>query len=214
VVNVPLFIPKDPKGDSLKILPGSAVVGGQLLDNGRRMVYFEGNKYNAQDGKRFVVRCLLAYGRMAQRYPTVAKAAMASDDLVQVGEFDPVRSAVSVHKSAELATWLGMESLPLGETIYRNPLIVRDIEHFRQLADTELPGEFYIALGAIAQGTGVVSEKAVRWVDDRFWIRNNTDDIEQQLTPDVVESTAIGNAIRQHAFFFVIPNVPRGTGWY
>lgn len=171
-MNAPIFIPKHP-ASLVKILPGSAIVGGQLLDNDvRRMVYFEGNKYNDLSLKRFVVRCLHAHGRMAKKYPTVAKMSLLIEDLVQVGEYDPIRCAVSVHKPADLAKWIGTDLvIPNDQLIYQNPLVVRDLDYLKALADTESPGDFKMALNH-----GIVSSKRIQWDTDHFYVHNEIDD--------------------------------------
>ena len=115
-MNVPLFVPKDPTSSS--IIRGSAIVGGPLLDNGRLVIYFEGNKFNAQEGKRFVVRCMLAHGRMIKRYPTTAKMAILPDELIRIGEYDPIQRRVCVEEAERLADWLSVGTIPIDQLVY------------------------------------------------------------------------------------------------
>lgn len=76
------------------------------------VVYFEGNLYGDDYFARFAMRCLHAHGRMAQQYPTVAKARILLRDLLQVGVWHPREKVVEVADLASLAEWCSW-SLPI-----------------------------------------------------------------------------------------------------
>jgi hypothetical protein len=69
------------------ILPGSGVVG-QPQDDGQVLVYYEGNVYNAINLQTFEDRCKHAADRLRTNYPTVAKALLPADQLLDIGECD------------------------------------------------------------------------------------------------------------------------------
>jgi hypothetical protein len=206
-VNAPLFVPK--QSTITTIRRGSAIVGGLVLNNGRQMVYYKSNKYNAWDANRYVVRCLQAHSCMVHKYSSTAKMAVDPDEFLTIGEYDPVRCAVSVFDAPALLAWLQVETLLPAEVIYRNPLQVVDLEHFTKLADTEQPGEFHIALAG-----GLKSVKQIRWTGLVFVIENEIDDTLQTVEPEQLKKeTQIVDAMQRHAFYFSIPNVVWGTGW-
>lgn len=104
-----------PKSPQTRILPGSAIVGTGEIENGHTLVYFEDNRYGAGDLQRFIMRCLHAHDRMVQHYPTIAKAVLPVDGLLQVGTYRPAEGQVVVEKPADLAAWLGVSELDPNE---------------------------------------------------------------------------------------------------
>lgn len=105
---VPVYVPTKPwLGRPFGILPGSAIVGVPRLDDATDSieVYFEGNLYGDEYFFRFAMRCLHAHGRMAQRYPTVAKARVLLRNLVEVGIWHPRQKVVEVTDMVLLADW-------------------------------------------------------------------------------------------------------------
>lgn len=71
---VNIFIPR-PEWEaevSLSIAPRSGIVGYEC-EPGKLLLYYEGNLYGASNLKRWEERVHQAYGRLVQRYPTVAK---------------------------------------------------------------------------------------------------------------------------------------------
>lgn len=76
----PILVPR-PEFEQMvaaQIDPGSGIVGFQLSAQSPEqvMVYFEGNRVGASNLMRFEERVNQAYGRMVQRYPTVAVLAL------------------------------------------------------------------------------------------------------------------------------------------
>lgn len=82
---------------------GTAGAGGN--DTGRIVVDYEGRRFNQANIVTFADKCLVAAGRHLSHYPTIARAWMRDDELVQVGEFDG--NHVFVTDPVALAAWLG-----------------------------------------------------------------------------------------------------------
>ena len=199
-MNVPVFVPKGPL--AIKIRPGSGIVGGQILSSGRQMVYFEGNLYGARDLQRYVERVSLAYGRMLQKYPTVAKAAFAVEELVQIGEYDPARMVVLVEEAqrAALKAWLGLQTVTPEQLIWRNPLQVRTIEQFFNIVGTtsELR-EFNFV-----EPSGALTRLRCFWDDQSKGVRAVDAEVDTaQLEPMIASGR----------LYLVLTDVSWGVGW-
>lgn len=67
----------------IRIKPGSAIVGRQ--EGGIVDVYYEGNLFGACNLHNYLDRIYVAAGRLFDRAPTVARAAMDAKALVEVG---------------------------------------------------------------------------------------------------------------------------------
>lgn len=69
--------------------PRSAIVGSpDAPDTAERtLIYYEGNRYGAGNIVTFADRAMIAAGRLAERYPTVARAAVPRQALLLVGSF-------------------------------------------------------------------------------------------------------------------------------
>jgi hypothetical protein len=107
---VPIYVPTKPwTGQPFGIVPGSAIVGPLAPDDPSRTltVYYEGNIYGGSYFSRFATRCLHAHGRMAQRYPTVARARVPIEGLTQVGLWHPREKVVELIDLNLLAEWCG-----------------------------------------------------------------------------------------------------------
>lgn len=85
-----VFIPKNATTEPFKGLAiGSAIVStGSLLSGGLVEVYYEGNLNRAENLQRFEDRALCATGRLIEKYPTVARAWVRPESLVQVGHIE------------------------------------------------------------------------------------------------------------------------------
>lgn len=82
---------------------GSAIVSNGVADaEGFVTVYYEGNIYGAQNIRTFEDKAVIAAGRLAERYPTVARARVMIGHLTLVGDF---------HSNSRPA--LNMNSLPI-----------------------------------------------------------------------------------------------------
>lgn len=215
--NAPVYIPQGTP--AVKVLPGSALVGGQTLKNDRVVVYFEGNKHQIPDLRRFVARVGLAYGRMNQKAPTVAKAAFEPADLLQVGEYDPVRLAVSVHGTenlVQLGAWIGKlvehDTLPVEELIYRNPRQIKDFEEFVQLV--QAGGQFH--LHHATEGDCLKRDFTITWDGKQYVLQGSS---RKTLRFDT-KAFEVGQpmnfipmALKQHTLYYVIDGVKWGVGW-
>ena len=109
-----LFVPANPS-HTFGIDAGSAIVAGQSQRGKERLtVHFEGNRFGAENMRKYSERCLHASGRAAMRYPTIAKASLPANELIKVGEFDlDTMQVTQVSDSARLESWLGTEPVPV-----------------------------------------------------------------------------------------------------
>lgn len=72
--------------------PGSAMVSRPADDQqGTREVFYEGNVYNAPELRRFQDKLLHAAGRLANRYPTIARMTVPAEAVIVVATYDTVR---------------------------------------------------------------------------------------------------------------------------
>jgi len=122
MLEVPVYIPR-PTVDGFiarTVAPRSAIVGqpelparGELL-----VVYYEGNLHGAANIVTFADRAMVAYHRMAERYPTVAKMAVAPREVTQAATLLPehgmVEPTLDPTLRAALARWIGVEAAELG----------------------------------------------------------------------------------------------------
>lgn len=113
--NYRLFVPA---ADSrLGIDPRSAIVAhsptGGVGDVKLVLCWYEGNRFGADNLKRYVERVNCAAGRADQNYPTIAKQAIAPNELIDVGTYDLQNGQLQVTNPAALSAWLEGESLEL-----------------------------------------------------------------------------------------------------
>jgi hypothetical protein len=115
VKRLTVLVPKPGSRAADMIDAGSGVVTDEASWTGlpEALVYFEGNRYGAENLRTFDQRVLSAAGRLDQRYPTVAKAMLPIDDFVPVGLFtytaDWTTSALALDPEMDpeiLARWL------------------------------------------------------------------------------------------------------------
>ena len=90
----------------------SAIVGRAHSPDStdRTVIYHEGNRYGAENIVTFADRAMLAAGRVAEKYPTVARCAVPQQALTLVGWFsagDGV-DVTDANGLLELAKWLGL----------------------------------------------------------------------------------------------------------
>lgn len=99
-------------GTHLGIDPKSAIVGREPED-GRIKVYFEGNRFGAENMRRFTDRLMHAAGRLVQRYPTIAYGWYPEKALVAVGTYDAANWRITaIHNADALQQWLENEPMP------------------------------------------------------------------------------------------------------
>lgn len=106
-----VFVPRSGVPAERMIDAGSAIVGADVRADGNVEVYYEGNRLGAENLRRYEDRLLVAGGRLAQRYPTIARALVPADDLVLVGTLDAGtwRFAPHTHAESEIARWVGAD---------------------------------------------------------------------------------------------------------
>lgn len=67
---------------------GSAMVGFRMNNSEQYMIYYEGNMYDASNLRTFRDRAIIAYGRLVDAYPTVARTIADIGLFEVVGEFN------------------------------------------------------------------------------------------------------------------------------
>lgn len=137
-----VFVPVPHSRAEALIDPGSGIVGdtaGQV--EGRILVDFEGNRFGAANIATFADRVSHAADRSRNNYPTTARAALPSEDLVAVGVFDPERGIVHLFPDRHqvLAAWLGRDGDAVDEkellTTDHSSTMRRDLEKMARSTD-------------------------------------------------------------------------------
>lgn len=104
---LPIFIPSLSEQDNSKLLPGTAIIGIEILNEEQGIVrgYYEGNKCGASNLEKFEDKCLIAAGRGVQSYPTTAWDVFKLDELEKVGYFDYENFSCNVHNKEAVSHW-------------------------------------------------------------------------------------------------------------
>jgi len=130
---IPVVVP-DPAAnpDLVSILPGSGIVAmpadqwhmrppGQPWPHGSvenaqgadvLILDYEGGRFGSQSHKTWADRVHHAYGRQAQRYPTVARSRVPAATVQIVGTYNPLEGEITLCADADcdqLALWLGAD---------------------------------------------------------------------------------------------------------
>jgi hypothetical protein len=108
-----VLVPRSDSRAGLTIDPGSGIVTALQPPSGLRRqrieVYFEGNRYGAENMRRFEERVLHAAGRLDKHYPTIARGVFLADEFVVVGTFtfaeDWRTHQLTITDPATLETW-------------------------------------------------------------------------------------------------------------
>jgi len=87
-----VLVPKPGTAASARIDPGSGIVTlpahwDKRADTDPVLVYFEGNRYGAENMTTFEARVLQAAGRLDKHYPTIAFGAWPRSEFEVVGTF-------------------------------------------------------------------------------------------------------------------------------
>jgi hypothetical protein len=95
------------------VVRGSAIVGPVGSNEANLVtVYYEGNLLGYANVKTYADRAKVAAGRLAARYPTIARSVVSPSALRQVGWFDP-ENGITLLDDTEaqeaLVSWLGVE---------------------------------------------------------------------------------------------------------
>jgi hypothetical protein len=117
--DISIFVPAPGKSLSPFIAAHSAIVGREP-DGGRISVYYEGNIYDYPGMIRFADRVACAAGRLAERYPTVARASLPESDLERIGYWDDEAGLVVLDEPgapAVLASYLDTDVLDPDELV-------------------------------------------------------------------------------------------------
>jgi hypothetical protein len=109
-----VFVPAPGSMQERMIDAASGIVGTLDEASGRILIDFEGNRFGGVNLANFADRVHHAAGRHGVRYPTVARALVAPEELIHIGEYDWERGNVSLtgaEAEQSLARWLGQEQL-------------------------------------------------------------------------------------------------------
>lgn len=85
-VSLRVYVPVTGSRADKQITRGSGIVG-QPRDE-RIHLHYEGNLYGASNLDAINERLCCAWGRLKDRYPTVAQCLVEKDDVIEVGLFD------------------------------------------------------------------------------------------------------------------------------
>jgi hypothetical protein len=117
--DISIFVPAPGKPLTPFIAGRSAIVGCEPQD-GRISVYYEGNIYGYPGMTRFADRVAAAAGRLAEHYPTVARASLPTSDLARIGYWDDEAGVVVLDEpgaQATLAAYLETDALDPDELV-------------------------------------------------------------------------------------------------
>lgn len=122
-----VYVPAGGHPDTVGIARGSAVLGRPEPGDDRVRVYFEGAVYGQMGMRTLADRARHAWGRLVERYPTVACRLVPREALVVVGTFEPRAARIILtgpRSKAVVAAWLGVvrldpEELESGDARYR-----------------------------------------------------------------------------------------------
>jgi hypothetical protein len=116
-----LWVPIPGSRAEHRIDRGSALVSDPdaVAEDGRVLVYYEGNRYGAINLRRYVERAVCAAGRMRERYPTVAMGALPEEELMRVGVLDYTKRVVRIDDGLKplVEKWIN-GSLVIRECVY------------------------------------------------------------------------------------------------
>jgi hypothetical protein len=110
-----------PKGAARWLIArGSGVVGSRRGPTERVTIDYEGNLYGAVNLACYANRVARAYYRHATDYPTVARAYVPPEELLQVGWYEPGLGQVTLFTGgavADLAEWLDVAEIDPDELV-------------------------------------------------------------------------------------------------
>lgn len=88
--------------------PGSAIVATKSQrGNTEIKVYFESNRFGADNVHRFEEKCRQAAGRAATRYPTAAMMVIPADELIRVAEYNLMQpDTITVLQGELMKAWV------------------------------------------------------------------------------------------------------------
>lgn len=106
--------------DPLSGIVGNAVADGLVPanDDAPVLIYYESNRFGAVNIVTFADRCMIAAGRLTQRYPTIARREVRSGAVIRLGEYLPDQRRVVIDDDrgmALLAQWLQQDTVPAAE---------------------------------------------------------------------------------------------------
>jgi hypothetical protein len=109
-----VFVPNPDTDRALIIDPGSGIVSADDTGADRVTVDYEGNRFESAQMAAYADRVDHAAGRHTTRYPTVARASLPTDALIEVATYDDETGTVtplSPTHAATLAQWCGADDL-------------------------------------------------------------------------------------------------------
>jgi hypothetical protein len=100
---VGVFVPVE--GQLGFIAPRSGIVG-VAYDHDHTYIYYEGNLYGSVNLNKYEERVARAADRLAERYPTIAKAVVPDEALVHIGDFDVEKNDLVVWDKEAYERWM------------------------------------------------------------------------------------------------------------
>jgi hypothetical protein len=105
---VRVYIPHPESSLVRSIDRGSGIVGVDA-GGGRVLIYYEGNRYGAENLVRYAERVEQADGRLQSDYPTVARAVVAAREVVPIGWWHRLERQLELEAPAtELSWWVDL----------------------------------------------------------------------------------------------------------
>jgi hypothetical protein len=112
-----VYVPR-PGSRYEQLIDGGSGIVGTLEENGRIVLDYEGNRYSSPSLAGYADRVHHAAGRHGVRYPTIARALVDPDEVIEVGDYDYETGVVTLYGAEErelLEHWLGSGPLDDGE---------------------------------------------------------------------------------------------------
>lgn len=110
----PVYVPTKDLG----VAKASGIVGEAVKDTDLVKIYFEGNLNNASNLNTYLDRVIVATGRLASNYPTVAFSVVKKESLHLVGHIDTDDYSLTLIKSKQMALNSYIGDLPVNESYH------------------------------------------------------------------------------------------------
>ena len=100
-----LYVPNAGSPLRISIREGSGIVGTDVPGDDRVMIDYEGAIYGQSNIRTYEDRVWQAWGRHTENYPTVARAYVKREELIEVGFLDPERREIHVDRQDVVDEW-------------------------------------------------------------------------------------------------------------
>lgn len=101
---VAVLVPS-PDSPELEHVDSASAIVGRRLGNGKWLVYYESNRYEAHNLTRFADKAYQAFSRMDAAYPTVAFGVVSASAVIVVGWLNTVQGVVTITDHDTFDQW-------------------------------------------------------------------------------------------------------------